>query len=83
MLLLSQEFSIPDVIRLWDSLFADPDRFNYLNYVCVTVILTLRKQLMQGDFADCMELLQRFPDSIELRQLLNNANTLLQANQKY
>jgi hypothetical protein len=37
-LLLSQEFSLPDVLRLWDSLFADPDRFQFLTYLCCAMI---------------------------------------------
>uniref|UniRef100_A0A8C0G3H6 TBC1 domain family member 13 n=1 Tax=Chelonoidis abingdonii TaxID=106734 RepID=A0A8C0G3H6_CHEAB len=35
-LLLSQEFLLPDVIRIWDSLFADDNRFDFL------LLLTLR-----------------------------------------
>lgn len=38
-LLLSQEFSLPDVERIWDSLFADPQRFTFLIYICCAMIL--------------------------------------------
>uniref|UniRef100_A0A3B3ZPA3 Rab-GAP TBC domain-containing protein n=1 Tax=Periophthalmus magnuspinnatus TaxID=409849 RepID=A0A3B3ZPA3_9GOBI len=33
-LLLSQEFLLPDVIRIWDTLFSDLDRFHFLIVVC-------------------------------------------------
>ena len=38
MLLMCQEFDMSNVIRLWDTLFSDPDRFEFLNYVCVAVV---------------------------------------------
>ncbi|UJR09676.1 hypothetical protein I4U23_013910 [Adineta vaga] len=35
-LLLSQEFRLPDVIRIWDSLFSDQERnFEFLLYICL------------------------------------------------
>ncbi|KAK2182842.1 hypothetical protein NP493_334g03025 [Ridgeia piscesae] len=39
MLLLSQEFPLPDVIRLWDSLLADENRFDFLIDVCCAMLL--------------------------------------------
>lgn len=38
-LMLSQEFDLPDVIRVWDSLFADADRFTYLIQVCTAMMV--------------------------------------------
>nr|CAD7574575.1 unnamed protein product [Timema californicum] len=38
-LLLSQEFPLPDVLRIWDSLFADEKRFEFLIYICCSMIM--------------------------------------------
>ena len=38
-LLLSQEFTLPDVIRIWDSLFADEHRFSFLTEVCCAMMV--------------------------------------------
>lgn len=38
-LLLSQEFPLPDVMRIWDSLFADENRFSFLIHICCAMIL--------------------------------------------
>lgn len=38
-LLLSQEFELPDVLRLWDSLFSDTNRFEFLLYVCCAMLM--------------------------------------------
>jgi len=57
MLLVSQEFSIDNVIRIWDTLLSDHDRFNFVNYICVAMVALKRDFLLQGDFSDCMEAL--------------------------
>ncbi|XP_055516199.1 TBC1 domain family member 13 isoform X1 [Leucoraja erinacea] len=57
-LLLSQEFLLPDVIRIWDSLFSDVDRFDFLILVCCAMLILIRDQLLVGDFTINMRLLQ-------------------------
>ena len=48
-LLLTQEFSFPDAVRLWDALFADPaGRGDCLLRVCVAMLLNVRPQLLQA-----------------------------------
>jgi len=59
MLLLSQEFSMPNVIRLWDTLLSDHNRFNFVNYVCLAIVEAKREHILEGDFSDCLEALQR------------------------
>lgn len=39
MLIMCQDFDMPNCIRLWDTLFADDKRYNFLNYVCVAIVL--------------------------------------------
>lgn len=60
-LLLSQEFLLPEVIRIWDSLFADDKRFDFLIFLCAAMIMSIRSRLLEGDFSDCMQLLQNYP----------------------
>uniref|UniRef100_A0A8C4N5B9 TBC1 domain family member 13 n=1 Tax=Eptatretus burgeri TaxID=7764 RepID=A0A8C4N5B9_EPTBU len=60
-LLLSQEFLLPDVLRLWDSLLADFHRFDFLIYVCSAMLLLIRDKLLDGDFPTNMKLLQEYP----------------------
>ncbi|KAL0134443.1 hypothetical protein PUN28_001315 [Cardiocondyla obscurior] len=74
-LLLSQEFPLPDVMRIWDSLFADENRFNFLIHICCAMILLLRDQLLAGDFAANVKLLQNFP-SMDIQIVLSKAAAL-------
>ncbi|XP_050315881.1 TBC1 domain family member 13 isoform X3 [Anthonomus grandis grandis] len=71
-LLLSQEFPLPDVLRIWDSLFSDENRFDFLIYVCCAMIVILRKQLLNGDFSANIKLLQNFPP-MDVQTILSKA----------
>ncbi|XP_064799413.1 TBC1 domain family member 13-like isoform X2 [Oncorhynchus masou masou] len=82
-LLLSQEFLLPDVIRIWDTLFSDQDRFNFLILVCCAMLVMpvlcgfrlIRDQLLAGDFTINMRLLQDYPIS-DVHTILAKAKQL-------
>lgn len=38
-LLLSQEFPLPDVVRIWDSVLSDENRFEFLVHICCAMIM--------------------------------------------
>jgi len=73
-LLLSQEFILPDVIRLWDSLFSDPNRFDFLLHVCCAMLVLLRDHILPGDFALTLKIIQNFPhDQIDMVTVIQKA----------
>lgn len=55
MLIMCQDFDMANCVRLWDTLFSDTVRFDYLNYVSVAVVQGVRDEILGGDFATCME----------------------------
>lgn len=57
MLLLSQEFEINNVIRLWDTVLADPDKYTFTNFICVGIVVKNRDFLLKNEFSECLELL--------------------------
>lgn len=75
-LLLSQEFDLPEVLRLWDCLLADDKRFEFFRFCCVAMLQCVRERLMANDFATNLKLLQSYPPEIELTTILRTANTL-------
>jgi len=76
-LLLCQEFDMKDSIRLWDTLLSDPTRFSFTNFVCVALVSFVRDDIIDGDFACCMENLQKSSDRVnDVRDLLTKANDL-------
>ena len=58
---LSQEFEIPDCLRIWDSLLTAEVTLPWLRYVCVAMIIRIRDSLLAADFAGCMKLLLHYP----------------------
>jgi hypothetical protein len=59
---LTQEFPLPDALRLWDALLADEaGPRDALTRAAAAMVLHLRPQLMAGDFASNLKLLQAFP----------------------
>jgi len=78
-LLLSQEFPLPDVLRIWDSLLADKKRFDFLIDLCCAMIIHVRGELLSSDFAHNMKLLQNYPP-IDVRDILALASTFISTN---
>uniref|UniRef100_A0A665WW27 TBC1 domain family member 13 n=1 Tax=Echeneis naucrates TaxID=173247 RepID=A0A665WW27_ECHNA len=74
-LLLSQEFLLPDVIRIWDTLFSDEGRFNFLILVCCAMLILIRENLLAGDFTVNMRFLQDYPIS-DVHTILTKAKEL-------
>lgn len=70
--LLAREFDMADTIQLWDRFFADPDRFQFTLHCCVGMMRMHRDELLQGDFGDCINLLQEFPP-VDIHTLIETA----------
>jgi len=50
-LLLTQEFSFPDSVRLWDTLFSDKaGRYNCLLRFCCAMLINVREELLKVNF---------------------------------
>ena len=76
-LLLSQEFQLPDVMRLWDSLFAAQDRSDYMLFLCVGMLQNVREVLLDGDFATSLKMLQSYPEC-DVARLIALADKLVE-----
>jgi len=85
--LLTQEFNFPDVIRLWDALVLDDanvaesnatetGRPECLLRICLAMVLLVRDELFQGDFAANLKLLQHYPQNIDVAVILKAAKEL-------
>ncbi len=67
-LFFTQEFEMPDILRLWDSLFSE-DKFEFMNMICTAIIKMKRQEILQNDFAGIMLTIQNF-ESIEIENLI-------------
>ena len=77
--MLSQEFPLPEVLRIWDSLLADETRSRFLIDVCAAMVLLVRHDILTNEFADNMKLLQNYP-SVDVHVILSKAAGLSPTN---
>ncbi|GJJ78955.1 hypothetical protein EMPS_11314 [Entomortierella parvispora] len=77
--LCTQEFEVPDVWRIWDSVLADiggveKDYDFLLDFGCA-MVCHLRSELVGGDFADNVKLLQNYPP-VDIQPILHLATVI-------
>ena len=90
-LLFTQEYELPDVMRLWDSLLSFvamdcnkiADKFTFMNFLCIAAILMKKSEIINHDFAGIMLAYQNM-DYLEVTNHVKSAyNILLFYKEKY
>ncbi len=69
MLLFAQEYDMPSIQVIWDAIFSDQNPSSRLgssesllvNFIAVAMIRKVRNAILDGDFADVMRTLKRYP----------------------
>lgn len=75
-LLFTQDFDFADALRLWDVMLASPrSRKECLLRLCVACVLNIGSDLIEGDFATCMKMLQHYPP-VDIRRITRLAAAL-------
>ncbi|RRT77811.1 hypothetical protein BHE74_00004070 [Ensete ventricosum] len=75
-LLLTQDFKFSDCLRIWDTLFSDPEGpQETLLRICCAMLIFVRRRLLAGDFTSNLKLLQNYP-TVNINHLLHVANKL-------
>ncbi|KAG1183615.1 hypothetical protein G6F36_008317 [Rhizopus arrhizus] len=75
-LLFGREFDIYELLKLWDAIFAQDPTFEIVEYVCVVMLLRMRDQLLQRDYAECLSMLMRPPQISKPATLVEQAKYL-------
>ncbi|KAG6496909.1 hypothetical protein ZIOFF_044785 [Zingiber officinale] len=76
-LLLTQEFELSSIMRIWDCLLSHPSGVqDMLLRVCCAMLLCVRGDLLSGDFISNLKLLQHYP-KVDLENLLDVAHHLI------
>jgi hypothetical protein len=69
-LFFTQNFILPDVLRLWDTIFCEKNRFYYLFYVSLAILKLKREKILYSDFANTIINLQKIED-LEIEIILS------------
>lgn len=56
-LLFGREFTLLDLLALWDAIFADSDRFDLPNYIVVAMLIRIRDKCKYQMDISCLQLL--------------------------
>ncbi|KAL9593996.1 MAG: hypothetical protein Q9219_007271 [cf. Caloplaca sp. 3 TL-2023] len=60
-LLFGREFPLDDVLSIWDILFAEDPTLDLIDWICVSMLLRIRQQLLLADYSEALTLLLRYP----------------------
>ena len=78
--MFDREFELKDIFTIWDAIFATPDSQNYglifLDYISLSMILRLRKQLLESDQNECFMTFFKYPHIDNISDLVIFSNNL-------
>ncbi|KAI8816106.1 rab-GTPase-TBC domain-containing protein [Fimicolochytrium jonesii] len=60
-LLFGREFALPDLIYLWDGIFADDANLGLVEWICVALLLYLKDDLIGKDYSWTLHTLMKLP----------------------
>ncbi|KAF8790069.1 TBC1 domain family member 5 like protein [Argiope bruennichi] len=72
-LLFGREFTIHDLLIVWDAIFADSITFHLVDYIFVAMLISIRDLLLKGDYATCLSHLMRFPNVVDAHYIVDLA----------
>ncbi|KAG8954053.1 hypothetical protein FRC04_001037 [Tulasnella sp. 424] len=78
-LLFSREFRIEDVLPLWDGIFAADPTIQIAKWICVSMLIRIRNELIPGDYSSQLTALLRYPPlpSQSQEPVIRHTNLLL------
>jgi len=80
-LLFGREYEFLDLLAVWDAIICDKNSMSLIDYVFASMLITIREELINGDYTDCLNNLMRhqFKDvpyvirlALHLRDPVNN-----------
>ena len=82
--IFDREFELKDIFTIWDAIFATPDSKSgygliFIDYISISMILRIRKQLLESDQNECFMTLFKYPHIENISELVIFSNKLQQA----
>ena len=78
-LFFSQEFLMPDILRLWDVIFCEKERFNFVYYFALAILKYEYKNIVNKEFYEIVEILHK----IEVKNIENLIEIAFDIKNKY
>ena len=79
--MFDREFELKDIFIIWDAIFATPDTHKgyglvFLDYIAISMILRIRKSLLESDQNECFTTLFKYPQIENISELVIFSNNL-------
>ena len=68
-LFFTQDFEMPDILRLWDSLLSEDDIFDFMNMIILAILRMKRVDILESEFSGVMMQLQDL-EGVEVEKLI-------------
>lgn len=72
-ILFGREFHMEDSMVVWDAIFSFDQSFGLVDYIAVAMLIFIRSQLIERDFAGCIKRLQKYPPVEDITVLIEHA----------
>lgn len=72
-LLFGREFSMQDLLVVWDAIFSDGVHFALCDYIFVSMLMLIRRLLLTADYSHCMSYLMRYPNVPDVHYIIDKA----------
>ncbi|XP_062984590.1 TBC1 domain family member 5 isoform X2 [Elgaria multicarinata webbii] len=72
-LLFGREFSLQDLLVVWDALFADSITLDLVDYIFLAMLLYIRDALISSNYQTCLGLLMHYPPIGDVHSLIMRA----------
>ena len=75
MLIFTQDFMLPDLIRLWDSILGDSNIYYQIILICIAILIINKQKIIKSGFSGILSILQNIGD-MDVENLLNKTYEL-------
>lgn len=72
-LLFGREFSLQDLLVIWDAIFSDGISFSLCDYIFTAMLIVIRDLLLSSNYSQCMNHLMRYPSVPDTQYILDLA----------
>ncbi|RWS01123.1 TBC1 domain family member 5-like protein, partial [Dinothrombium tinctorium] len=70
-LLFGREYSMQDLLVVWDAIFADGVSFSLCDYIFVSMLIVIKKLLLSSSYSECMAYLMKYPNVPDVHYIIN------------
>ena len=74
-LFFSQEFLMIDILRLWDYVFSEDNKFKKIYYLSLAILLIKKDDILVSDLSEILDMLQNLK-KIDVEYLIHSSQKL-------